>query len=67
MTAIYPYATLVCPRCGEQYINYTASLSRRDNLTDICRPCGTAEALEDANLIDPYEGEPYWTLTKEEQ
>lgn len=35
-----------CPRCGKEYDGYPA-LSRTDNATSICDPCGTAEALED--------------------
>ena len=35
-----------CPRCGKNYDGYPA-LSRIDNATNICPPCGTAEALED--------------------
>lgn len=36
----------VCPVCGETYTDYPA-ISRRDNKTEICPQCGTAEALED--------------------
>lgn len=35
-----------CPRCKKTYIGYPA-ISRRDNKTEICSECGTAEALED--------------------
>ena len=35
-----------CPRCKKHYIGHSA-LSRKDNETNICSPCGTAEALED--------------------
>ena len=41
----------LCPRCGvatmhpEKAMN---ALSRRDNETYICSPCGTAEGMEDA-------------------
>lgn len=34
----------VCPRCGKPIEGYPA-LSRVDNKTDICSPCGTLEAL----------------------
>lgn len=36
----------VCPVCGKTYTDYPA-ISRRDNKTEICPQCGTAEALED--------------------
>lgn len=36
----------VCPVCGKIYTDYPA-ISRRDNKTEICPQCGTAEALED--------------------
>lgn len=35
-----------CPLCNEKYSGFPA-LSRRDNKTEICGPCGTSEALED--------------------
>ena len=35
-----------CPRCKREIKTFPA-LSRRDNRTDICSDCGTAEALED--------------------
>ena len=35
-----------CPRCDKEMKEYPA-LSRRDNKTNICSDCGTAEALED--------------------
>lgn len=35
-----------CPRCGDPIEGYPA-LSRVDNATDICSPCGTREALWD--------------------
>lgn len=35
----------VCPRCNEEYTGYPA-LSRKDNKTEICPDCGTAEAFE---------------------
>ena len=34
------------PRCKREIETYPA-LSRRDNKTNICSDCGTAEALED--------------------
>lgn len=37
--------TKKCPICGKPYIH--PALSRRDNKTEICPDCGTAEALED--------------------
>ena len=38
-----------CPRCKRMYRGYPA-LSRRDNKTEICSDCGTAEALMDFML-----------------
>ena len=38
--------TKVCPRCKKAYTGFPA-LSRRDNKTSICSPCGTEEALDD--------------------
>lgn len=35
-----------CPRCGETYIGFPA-LSRVDNKTYVCSPCGTEEGLDD--------------------
>ena len=37
---------LDCPRCGKELDQFPA-LSRVDNKTDICSPCGTEEALDD--------------------
>ena len=43
----------ICPRCEGWIPNnarpgaYPGALSRRDNKTEICSDCGTAEALED--------------------
>lgn len=36
----------ICPICGRKYTEPPA-LSRRDNSTQICPQCGTAEAIED--------------------
>ena len=38
--------TFVCPRCKESWTGHPA-LSRVDNKTDICSPCGTQEGLDD--------------------
>jgi hypothetical protein len=35
-----------CPRCREYYDGFPA-LSRLDNVTSICSPCGVAEAIDD--------------------
>ena len=35
-----------CPTCKRMYRGFPA-LSRRDNKTEICSDCGTAEALTD--------------------
>lgn len=43
----------ICPRCGGFIPNslhpgaYPGAISRVDNKTEICSPCGTDEALED--------------------
>ena len=34
----------ICPICRKEIIGYPA-LSRKDNNTEICSDCGTAEAL----------------------
>jgi DNA-directed RNA polymerase subunit RPC12/RpoP len=34
-----------CPRCGEIVPPRTQALSRFDNKTYICSPCGTAEGI----------------------
>jgi len=39
-------AIKTCPRCEQQYEGFPA-LSRLDNKTPICSPCGTEEALDD--------------------
>tara|TARA_R100000808_G_C2150259_1_gene158956 strand:+ start:2881 stop:3291 length:411 start_codon:yes stop_codon:yes gene_type:complete len=40
---------MICPRCWENELSDKGlnALSRRDNKTEICSPCGTAEAFED--------------------
>lgn len=48
-----------CPRCGGVYSDYPA-LSRVDNKTDICSPCGTEEAIQD------FTGEPLSPLSVDE-
>jgi len=48
-----------CPRCGKPYTDYPA-ISRRDNKTEICPECGTAEAFEDYFGIS-YSGDAYWS------
>lgn len=35
-----------CPSCQNQIQGYPA-ISRKDNQTEICSPCGTAEAMND--------------------
>ena len=42
---------VICPRCYCRYVGHP-SLSRRDNATYICVPCGTDEAINDATPID---------------
>lgn len=53
-----------CPRCHQMYTEYPA-LSRRDNQTDICPDCGTAEAMEDF-ARQPYTGPVYWIKEQEQ-
>ena len=51
-----------CPRCGEDTMDENTvmnALSRRDNKTYICSPCGTKEAFVDMGLISEVE----WHLT----
>ena len=49
-----------CPRCNSAMTTFPA-LSRRDNKTDICSDCGTAEGLEDYTQ-QPYDGKVYWEV-----
>ncbi len=35
-----------CPTCGEEIVQYPA-LSRKDNLTYVCSPCGESEGMVD--------------------
>lgn len=46
MKRVLPAGVKNCPRCGENYEDFPA-MSRTDNKTEVCPPCGTAEALED--------------------
>lgn len=41
--------TGACPRCGSP-LERSNALSRRDNTSDICSPCGTDEACLDSGL-----------------
>ena len=50
----------VCPRCDSAITTFPA-LSRKDNKTDICSDCGTAEAMEDYTQ-QPYDGKIYWEV-----
>jgi RNA polymerase subunit RPABC4/transcription elongation factor Spt4 len=38
----------LCPRCGVRFLpaDYPGALSRADNETEICSPCGTIEAMQ---------------------
>ena len=49
----------VCPRCKRTYIRPPA-LSRYDNATEICPPCGITEAFEVAGLVPAFDGDIYW-------
>jgi len=52
-----------CPRCGEPGMNEDPALnalSRRDNKTYICSPCGNAEAIYDLHLALVRENESRW-------
>ena len=52
-----------CPRCGEPRMNEDPgvnALSRRDNKTYICPPCGTGEAMHDFNLALMGANESRW-------
>jgi len=39
----------ICPRCGEPF--RTSALSRLDNKTRICSPCGNWEAMMDYRFL----------------
>ena len=41
----------ICPTCTKTYTRGLPALSRKDNLTDICSDCGTAEAFEDFEIF----------------
>jgi len=40
--------TIICPRCNQLWTGFPA-VGRVDNKTEICSPCGLAEALDDFN------------------
>jgi ribosomal protein S27AE len=50
---------VTCPRCGRDYQGYPA-LSRLDNKTEVCSPCGTDEALRDMLGLLEYDGKKKW-------
>jgi RNA polymerase subunit RPABC4/transcription elongation factor Spt4 len=39
--------TLQCPNCNTHMEKPFVAISRRDNKTQICPPCGRQEAMED--------------------
>lgn len=51
-----------CPRCGgfipnfEHRGEYPGAVSRVDNMTEICSPCGTDEALGPKREVMGYDG-----------
>lgn len=53
MRRVLPAGVKNCPRCSHYIPNdenpgaYAGALSRTDNKTEVCSPCGTAEAMED--------------------
>lgn len=57
-----------CPRCGEDTMDENQvmnALSRRDNHTYICSPCGTQEAFVDMGMVGEIEW--YSTIAKVEE
>jgi transcription elongation factor Elf1 len=52
--------TMICPRCGKEFLKYLAALCRVDNKTLICSECGTQEAMEDYFGEFPPKVTPYW-------
>ena len=40
----------ICPKCKREDVMKYPALSRRDNETEICSDCGTAEALSEMIL-----------------
>ena len=52
MRRVMPAGVKNCPRCGHYIPSdenpgaYPGALSRTDNKTEVCSPCGQAEALE---------------------
>lgn len=55
----------ICPRCADNLLHASRvrnALSRKDNETYICPPCGTDEGLRDASGQDPWPTFPeVWT------
>jgi len=52
----------ICPRCLGEYTGFPA-LSRRNNETDICPPCGTEEAMFD--MSNAHNDAGWWLQAKE--
>lgn len=52
-----------CPRCGayEEAGNRLLALSRRADIT-VCENCGSAEAFEDAGLLEQMELSDWWIV-----
>lgn len=46
-----------CPVCGKEYTEFPA-LSRKDNKTEICSSCGSAEALYEFFMLDDKKMKP---------
>ena len=52
-----------CPRCKQEAMHREQirnKLSRRDNKTYICSPCGTSEAMYDFNVVRMHADESAW-------
>ena len=53
MRRVLPVGVKNCPRCNHYIPNdenpgeYPGALSRTDNKTEVCSPCGQAESLEE--------------------
>lgn len=59
--------TTICPRCGENRLNSVRvrnALSRVNNTTVICDPCGTDEALQEVLPVGLKSTESDWYIVK---
>lgn len=53
----------ICPRCNAS-VRYLLALSRRDNETLVCSPCGADEAMANLEGRDVWPGFPGLTTVR---